>query len=324
MASGSYVTAAENPCKRQRIQDNRATFEDINNDCLLIIMKFIGDADDLNSLAMCTRRCREVRNDISLDQTRTGTILCKSGSTVFDVVAKFGYGAHGRRSVFTGNRIRLIGLERLSDTDMSDARLERPNIYRSQMGRITSICLMSSSTSGQHHGDISEGTCNALFACFPNLREVEFHSTELLTSSAMCEIFWHCPFLSRMTLNASDIVLAGFGKSSCGKECISISLTDLCVDHCILHGGKYGENYWSSETHVGNDWMWKNCLLLERISMKNTLWRPRNSVARPLPQQMIMKFVRHASQLRWLRSDLTAENIAILKQERPEVTFVSE
>ena len=44
---------------------------------------------------------------------------------------------------------------------------------------------------------------------------------------------------------------------------------------------------------------------------------------KPLPQQVIMNFVRNAPKLRWLRSDLTKENVAILQKERPEVIFCS-
>jgi len=43
-----------------------------------------------------------------------------------------------------------------------------------------------------------------------------------------------------------------------------------------------------------------------------------------IPQDMLMKMVRHHPTLRWLRSDLTPENVAILQQERPDITFVSE
>jgi hypothetical protein len=47
-----------------------------------------------------------------------------------------------------------------------------------------------------------------------------------------------------------------------------------------------------------------------------------NSV-RDLPQSAIIKFVRRAANLAWLRSDLTPENVAMLQRERPDVTFVS-
>jgi hypothetical protein len=45
-----------------------------------------------------------------------------------------------------------------------------------------------------------------------------------------------------------------------------------------------------------------------------------------MPQVALMKFVRHATKLKWFRSDLTPANVAKLKQElsqqrRPDVTF---
>ena len=48
------------------------------------------------------------------------------------------------------------------------------------------------------------------------------------------------------------------------------------------------------------------------------------SEPRPFSQNMLIKLVRHHPTLRWLRSDLTDENIAMLNEERPEVTLVNE
>ena len=45
--------------------------------------------------------------------------------------------------------------------------------------------------------------------------------------------------------------------------------------------------------------------------------------SQPVRQEMLIKMVRLHPTLRWLRSDLTKENIAMLQQERPEITFVS-
>ena len=41
-------------------------------------------------------------------------------------------------------------------------------------------------------------------------------------------------------------------------------------------------------------------------------------------QAMLIKMVRNHPTLRWLRSDLTEENITMLQRERPDITFVSE
>jgi hypothetical protein len=43
----------------------------------------------------------------------------------------------------------------------------------------------------------------------------------------------------------------------------------------------------------------------------------------PVTQIIIMKTVRLYPTLKWLRSDLTAENVAFLQQERPGITFVT-
>lgn len=40
--------------------------------------------------------------------------------------------------------------------------------------------------------------------------------------------------------------------------------------------------------------------------------------------EMLIKMVRLHPTLRWLRSDLTEENVAMLKQERPDQTFLSD
>jgi hypothetical protein len=44
----------------------------------------------------------------------------------------------------------------------------------------------------------------------------------------------------------------------------------------------------------------------------------------PISQGMLIKMVQLTPMLRWLRSDLTDENVDILHQERLDVTFVSD
>jgi len=71
-----------------------------------------------------------------------------------------------------------------------------------------------------------------------------------------------------------------------------------------------------------NQYLWMSCRRLERLSFKHATWKCSDMTApEPVTQQMLMKMVRHHSNLRWLRSDLTAENVSMLKQERPEITF---
>jgi hypothetical protein len=71
--------------------------------------------------------------------------------------------------------------------------------------------------------------------------------------------------------------------------------------------------------------IFSNLGALERVSFKNVRFGldprwPHTSLV-PLPQPWLVRFVREAPNLRWFRSDLTPENVALLVQECPDVTF---
>ena len=42
-----------------------------------------------------------------------------------------------------------------------------------------------------------------------------------------------------------------------------------------------------------------------------------------IPQDILIKFVRNSPSLQWLRSNLTQENMTMLRTERPEIEFVN-
>ena len=44
---------------------------------------------------------------------------------------------------------------------------------------------------------------------------------------------------------------------------------------------------------------------------------------KPVPQSILMDVVRKNKKLRWIKCDLTSDNVDVMKVERPEVTFVS-
>ena len=66
--------------------------------------------------------------------------------------------------------------------------------------------------------------------------------------------------------------------------------------------------------------------VLERVSIRNAKWygcfRIEGSII--IPQNALIKFVRNAPKsLRWFRSNLTTENISMLRSERPEIELVN-
>ncbi len=66
---------------------------------------------------------------------------------------------------------------------------------------------------------------------------------------------------------------------------------------------------------------------LERVSIKGVTVEDQvigvGSERQPLSQEAIVQFVRNTPSLRWLRSDLTEQNVAMLQKDRPEMTLVS-
>ena len=64
----------------------------------------------------------------------------------------------------------------------------------------------------------------------------------------------------------------------------------------------------------------KCCNVLERSSIRNVKYYR----GRSIPQNALIKFVRNGpSTLKWLRSDLSTENIDMLRKERPGIELVN-
>lgn len=93
-------------------KDLTASFDDLNGDCLVNILSCLS-SEDMNSVAICSERCREARVSDSLDQTRTGTTMCTENTTLEGVRNTFV--RQEWNEVFSGNRTRMkiVGLERM-------------------------------------------------------------------------------------------------------------------------------------------------------------------------------------------------------------------
>ena len=73
-------------------------------------------------------------------------------------------------------------------------------------------------------------------------------------------------------------------------------------------------------------WLLQKCssTVLERVSLRNAkLVVLGRSGHHDMPQTALLNFIRNApTTLRWFRSNLTQDNIAIVQQERPAIEFV--
>jgi hypothetical protein len=103
-------------------------------------------------------------------------------------------------------------------------------------------------------------------------------------------------------------------------------LRDLCLDDAVLVFS------WEAFAHQtfeeGHHWRILYCCSknLERVSLRSLKYKCRaddRAAPRAVPPSGLVKFVRRARSLKWFRSDLTPESVALLKAERPDVTFAS-
>ena len=66
------------------------------------------------------------------------------------------------------------------------------------------------------------------------------------------------------------------------------------------------------------------CQNLERLSIRNARnYKWGSHTLSSVPQQELIKFVRNAPSLKWFRSDLTLDNIAMLQKERPGIELLT-
>jgi hypothetical protein len=292
----------------------------LDDNSLFAILRFL-EAEELNSFAMCSRHCREARSSPSLDQTRTGTIIClpRSDTHILGICDAISRG-RWNNEMYSGNRTRLkiVGLGRVVNeyTSLDDIR-RRALSNDVQLTGVTSLDLSCTS----YPTFATYNFFSFLARILLNLRELDVSDVNSMGRNIILSFCEYCSDLTRITGNGS-------------RYC-------LCIDGCEVHGtaARIAEIYVDSARFItwptqkqrleqeptdGSQslYMFMHCKDLERLSIKNAIISC-GEVEQPLSQKMIIKFVRHTLTLRWLRSDLTEENVAMLQQERPDITFVT-
>lgn len=316
----------ENPrrAQRRRIEaeegaapgaDASLSLTDLNDNVLVNIMSFL-TFNDLNEVELCNHRCQEIRSHESLDQTRVGTIVF-SENTTRDSFENAIY-RHDRDEVFTGNRthLKVVGLEQVQNENWSELNL----------GTLPSLpgVLKLDVPCSQENLTSQRNAFRVLLHTLPHLREL--NASNLKLAEHFFFSFSMCRELERLTWTGCD-ALALFGNGLSYRS----NLMELMLDeYQVRYAGSRNDFLRNFTFEEGTDfpsnyYMWIFCRRLKRLSMKNATWICQDmSAPEPLAQGAIIKMVRRHPTLRWIRSDLTEENVAMLKQERPEITFVTD
>jgi hypothetical protein len=163
----------------------------------------------------------------------------------------------------------------------------------------------------------------------PNLEEVSLsdHCNDEV-DLILGQICKHCPKLQKVTWNYIQKL---YVVSICGITMHSAeNLKEIIMDDSEFYCWTDQDRMSSNIENHRNTFIFHNCSkALERVSIRNAKWllsMNNNNYSmnvNPVPQNLLIKFVRNVPSLLWFRSDLTKENIDMLKLERPEVTLLN-
>jgi hypothetical protein len=219
----------------------------------------------------------------------------------------------GWNTVFSGNRtcLKIVGVDRLPVVSGGIDDI-------AQLTGVTNLDLSLSEGQTRH---VYHRCVKALLRMCPNVADVDLSHVEVFGAT---EIWNACSNSEQVTWKGCRGLLVSGGIQDTGIEVVNLSDSVFRSDNVQSNAmNLYGTN--------GNDdsYMFHFCPELRRLDIKNASWHCQghcHDMPEPedLPQEIIIKMVRHHPNLVWLRSDLTDENVAMLQEERPEITFVSE
>ncbi|OEU14482.1 hypothetical protein FRACYDRAFT_241027 [Fragilariopsis cylindrus CCMP1102] len=164
---------------------------------------------------------------------------------------------------------------------------------------------------------------NTLSRILPKLREVNFSNT-CIDGWILSNFSRFCPLLEKVTSNdAKYIAVDGedmFGEFGARHSNV---LKEMYIDNTVfLPISYYREKFDDLNDHPEIFIFHKCCKAIERVSIRNA--RENEYTDSTISQNKLIKFVRNAPPtLRWFRSDLTLDNMTMLRLERPGIELLN-
>jgi hypothetical protein len=325
-----------------------------NIDVVTRILEFVTESsEELNTCAMVSRVFRLARSDSRLDQTRTGTIILKTplANIPPEVWRRWD------QQVFTGNRVRLVAILTeiqqgiINSRSSAELPLALTNVREVILQRDSSVKVPESLAECEHGGVEAVGffqeilpnldilDIGAFAATTAGLGTLPLNSPFHVLSESRASVFrctaevvyrgCHFFLIQPYTLPVNHDIMNSLHElhlDPFGVYFQSLPIAAYCQEYSQLEQEEWFEN--AANRHGGADWvLLQEYPNLERVTLKRAeyLQRSMNRASTiywtELPQETLVKFVRHTPKLRWFCSDLTQDNVAILKEERPEVKF---
>jgi hypothetical protein len=171
--------------------------------------------------------------------------------------------------------------------------------------------------------DVESCVVVLLTFAMPCLREIDLSNAKV-AESALALLDHTCPELEKITWNHYHYHLynaVGFMQGSALSACRC--LKEIYMDDSTFYYHYINESMAIRRGELPDSHFFSRCnTFLERVSLRNAKYDFHEPTPQSFPEFGLLKFVRNTPSLRWFRSDLSPENVAILQAERPEVTFV--
>jgi hypothetical protein len=322
-----------------------------NTDLVTRILEFVAESsEELNTCAMISRVFRLSRSDQRFDQTRTGTIILKTFLTNIppEVWQRWD------QQVFTGNRVRLVVilaqlpgkfsytgrlphaltkvreviLQRNSSvkvpTSFNECENGAVNVVRFFRKILPNLDILDVGALLVSTSTVDFGILNIPDNALDKLHASVFRCTAEVVYPGCNFSVMQPPYPLRVDNNIMN-TLREIHVDPFGVYLIDQSppITAYCKEYIHLEQEEWFRR--ASRAYYGADWvLLQEYPNLKRVTLKRAVYLERydrDAWWKELPQEALLKFVRHTPKLRWFCSDLTQENIAILKEERPQVEF---
>jgi len=204
------------------VSEDSRSLVDLKDDCLVNALSYL-TYEDMNSFAMTSRRCRDIRSHESLDQTRTRTIIIsEEHKSILSVIDSMKEKRWDR--VFSARNkthLRIIGLEKLTERPTMEEI--RANIRGAPFRFQGVVSLDFSYDSHASSKRVLFQSIYVLTSILSNLKEAVMSNVEsqpLIDGDSLTRLTWNG---SATFLNLDGIQLR-----------LLYSLTDLYVDGCLL------------------------------------------------------------------------------------------
>jgi hypothetical protein len=154
----------------------------------------------------------------------------------------------------------------------------------------------------------------------PNLHEVDLCNSDVTNGRVLSLFSENCPLLEKLTHHKGNFALSGWWMR------FSNSLKEINMDNATFNVYEYNK-IWDLNNHQEMFMFHCCCNALERVSIRNPKYLYSLNFyeifvvnEQDFTQKILIKFVRNAPPtLRWLRSDLTTDNMTMLRVERPGI-----